>query len=109
MKDDARSKLRVEFNQLKNELLAFIKKNKEKLPNDVFGVYFFILKRMDTIINELSLPSTRYCNVQYAELARAIIELSPTLLDPKIGGKIINAEKLYIETISSECDTKGTY
>ena len=95
MKNNLQQSLKIEFELLKKELLKFIGNHDQKLPKDAYKVYFYILKKMDSIIENLN-GRGNSCNKQYAELSRAIIELPSSVIDPALGGKIINAEKKYL-------------
>lgn len=95
MKNKLRQNLKVEFETLKKELLKFISNHDQKLPEDSYRVYFYMLKTMDSIITELN-KETISCKRRYTELASAIIELPASIIDPSLGDKIMRAEKQYL-------------
>ena len=103
MKNNLQQDLKIEFESLKKELLKFIDDHGQKLPEDAYRVYLYILKKMDSIIANLNIEAIA-CKKKYAELSRAIIELPPSVIDPALGGKIINAEKQYLNSQWQNCN-----
>lgn len=97
MKIKSNEELKVIFDNLKKELLKFIKYNKDNIPADGFRVYFYLLEKIDTIMADLNNGKhVTNTEIKYPELTRAIIELPTSLMSPELGGKIIEAEKYYI-------------
>lgn len=85
------------FLDLKKELLEFINQNKIKLSQQDFKSHYYILKILDDLIVILAQDEIPNQNKRHAVLSSLVVELPKYVLDPKLGGKMIDLEKRYLE------------
>lgn len=97
MKNTENFILKNDFKNLKILFLEYIKLNENKFNQEDFRAFYYILKIFDNIIQILDTKTLPPKEQRYAVLSRAVIELSPSILDPELGGKIIELERKYIE------------
>lgn len=90
-------KLQDGFLKLKSEILVFIEVNSNKFTKQDFETYYYLLKALDNIIQKLELSELPTKDKRYAILSSMVVELPHSLLDPKLGGRIITLERKYLE------------
>lgn len=59
------------------------------------NAYFFLVASLKRIEEECSSDSLKPKSERYGEIARIVVEADPNLLDPDLGGRLIEAEKYY--------------
>lgn len=82
--------------ELKNELLTvFSEKKKHMIIYDV-NAFSQIIKYLDQMLAECNSKQFKPKNIRYPYIARIIIEMPPSILDPNLGERLIEIEKKYI-------------
>lgn len=92
------------FVDIKKIILSFIKQNNVSFSKEDFAVYYYFLKVLDDIITKLSLDELPSDTKPYAILSSMVVELPTYMLDPKLGGEIIDLEKNYLKLYSRGVD-----
>lgn len=82
---------------LKKELLElFLEKKDHMIIYDV-NAFSAIIEYLDQMLAECDSKKFKPKNKRYPYIGRIVIEIPPSILDPELGGRLINIEKEYIE------------
>ena len=90
-------KLKNNLLDLKMELLKVFSEKREHMI--IYGVNAFsqIIKYLDQMLAECDSKQFKPKNIRYSYIARIVIEIPPSILDPDLGGRLIEVEKEYID------------
>lgn len=89
--------LKNSLSDLKKELLeVFAEKKKHMILYDV-NAFTAIIKYLDQMLAECDSKKFKPKNIRYPYIARIVIEIPASILDPNLGGRLIEVEKEYIE------------
>lgn len=83
--------------KLKSEVInVFAEKKQQMLIYDI-NAFNQILKYLDQMILECEANQLKQKEMHYPYIAKIVIEIPTSILDPELGGRLIEAEKEYIQ------------
>ena len=82
---------------LKKELLHVFLENKAHMIIYDANAFSAIIEYLDQMLAECDAKELKPKNKRYSYIARIVIEIPPSILDPELGRRLIKVEKEYIE------------